>query len=155
MAQEKERTDLAKIKELVELMIANELVEVEIVNGDTKIHLKRPQPQPPAVTALPIVPQAPAPVPPAQAVPEKAEGQELADIKSPVVGTFYAAPSPDSAPYVQVGTEVDPDTVVCIVEAMKVMNEIKADVSGTIAKIMVADGQAIEYGQALFKVKPF
>lgn len=158
MAEEKKRTDLQKIKELIEMMIANDLVELEIVNGDSKIHLKRPQPQPPAVTAVPIIGPTPAAVGPAepalQAAESKPEETELVDIKSPLVGTFYSAPSPDSDPSVQVGSEVNPDTVVCIVEAMKVMNEIKAEVSGTIARITVANGQAVEYGQVLFKVKP-
>ncbi|MHC4464791.1 MAG: acetyl-CoA carboxylase biotin carboxyl carrier protein, partial [Planctomycetota bacterium] len=69
-------------------------------------------------------------------------------------GTFYSAPSPDSGPYVELGSEVEPQTVVCMVEAMKVMNEIKAETSGTIAKILVENGQAVEYGQVLFKLKP-
>jgi acetyl-CoA carboxylase biotin carboxyl carrier protein len=78
----------------------------------------------------------------------------LAVIKSPLVGTFYASPSPDSAPFVELGSHVDAQTVVCIIEAMKVMNEIKAETSGTIAEILVGSGQAVEYGQVLFKVKP-
>jgi acetyl-CoA carboxylase biotin carboxyl carrier protein len=87
-----------------------------------------------------------------------AAGQEqknnLALIKSPLVGTFYASPSPESAPFVELGSHVDAQTVVCIIEAMKVMNEIKAETSGTISEILVGSGQAVEYGQALFKVKP-
>ena len=75
-------------------------------------------------------------------------------ITSPLVGTFYAAPSPESDLYVEVGSQVEPQTVICIVEAMKVMNEIKAETSGTIAEILVETGQAVEYGQVLFKVKP-
>ncbi|MHC4455579.1 MAG: acetyl-CoA carboxylase biotin carboxyl carrier protein [Planctomycetota bacterium] len=71
-----------------------------------------------------------------------------------MVGTFYAAPSPDSEPYVEIESQVSPQTVVCIIEAMKVLNEIKAETSGTIAEILVNNGQAIEYGQVLFKVKP-
>jgi len=161
MAEGKKRTDLQKIKELIEMMIANDLLELEIVNGDSKIHLKRPQPQPPAITTVPVIGPTPAAVGPAEPAlkaaeskPEKTQETELVDIKSPLVGTFYTTPSPDSDPYVQVGSEVNPDTVVCIVEAMKVMNEIKAEVSGTIARITVANGQAVEYGQVLFKVKP-
>jgi acetyl-CoA carboxylase biotin carboxyl carrier protein len=79
---------------------------------------------------------------------------DLLTITSPIVGTFYEAPSPDSNPYVEVGTPVSSSTVVCIIEAMKVMNEIKADVSGTVAQVLVSNGQAVEFGQALFKVKP-
>jgi acetyl-CoA carboxylase biotin carboxyl carrier protein len=78
----------------------------------------------------------------------------LAEIKSPLVGTYYATPSPDSEHYVEVGSTVDPQTVVCIIEAMKVMNEIKAETSGTIIEVLVTNGQAVEYGQVLFKVKP-
>src|SRR4030042_1761534 len=76
------------------------------------------------------------------------------EIKPSVVGTFYATPSPESEPYVEVGTHVDEQTVVCIIEAMKVMNEIKAEAGGTIVEILVTNGQAVEYGQVLFKVRP-
>jgi acetyl-CoA carboxylase biotin carboxyl carrier protein len=154
--------DIKKIKELVEMMVANDLVEVEIIDGDNKILLKRPQPQQPA--AAPVQVMAPAIAPAsypthtasAKPTPPTAPAAEenLFDIKSPIVGTFYAAPSPDSEPYVKVGADVNGETVVCIVEAMKVMNEIKAETTGTIAKIMVANGQAVEYGQVLFKVRP-
>jgi acetyl-CoA carboxylase biotin carboxyl carrier protein len=157
MAEQKKQTDLQKISEFVELMIANNLLELEIVNGDSKIHLKRPQPQQPAVTPSPVIAPAAAAVPlavAAQPAPGEVQEQQLLDIKSPLVGTFYAAASPDSKPYVQVGSEVEPDTVVCIVEAMKVMNEIKAEVTGTIVKVLVATGQAVEYGQVLFRVRP-
>jgi acetyl-CoA carboxylase biotin carboxyl carrier protein len=75
-------------------------------------------------------------------------------MKSPIVGTFYATPTPDSEPYVEVGSTVNTQTVVCIIEAMKVMNEIKAEISGTIVEILVTNGQAVEYGQVLFKVRP-
>jgi acetyl-CoA carboxylase biotin carboxyl carrier protein len=157
---EKSRTDLQKIKDLIELMKVNDLIELEIVDGHSKIHLKRPQVQPPSVTALPVavpaIPQA------AQSPSVKSpdiqtspiEPQGLEEIKSPMVGTFYSAPSPDSEPYVEVGLEVEPDTVVCIIEAMKVMNEIKAQIAGTVTGIMVANGQAVEYGEVLFTVKP-
>ena len=80
--------------------------------------------------------------------------EDLVEIKSPIVGTFYATPSPDSESYVEVGSAVGSQTVVCIIEAMKVMNEIKADTNGTIADILVTNGQAVEYGQVLFKVRP-
>jgi acetyl-CoA carboxylase biotin carboxyl carrier protein len=78
----------------------------------------------------------------------------LAEIESPMVGTFYATPSPESEPYVELGSHVEPQTVVCIIEAMKVMNEIKAETSGTIVEILVSNGQAIEYGQVLFRIEP-
>ena len=77
-----------------------------------------------------------------------------AEIKSPLVGTFYAQPSPDSEPFVELGSRVEPETVVCIIEAMKVMNEIKAEMSGVIVDVVTASGSAVEYGQVLFKVRP-
>jgi len=157
----KEKTKLQKIKELVELMRDNDLVELEIVDGDDKILLKRPQPAGPTITQIPMV--APAAAMPVAASAgesrelETAEGEEkqaLDEIKSPIVGTFYSAPSPDSKPYLTIGSKVKPDTIICIVEAMKVMNEIKAETSGTIVEILCKTGEAVEYGQVLFKVKP-
>jgi acetyl-CoA carboxylase biotin carboxyl carrier protein len=143
---EKQEKDLQKVKELIELMKANDLIEIEVVDGDSKILLRRPgtvQPQP-LVSAAPPVSSA-APV---------SEDAGLESIKSPIVGTFYQASNPDSAPYVKVGDKVNPETVVCVVEAMKVMNEIKAEIDGTIVEICCKDGQAIEFGQVLFKVRP-
>jgi len=141
----------------------NDLVEVEIKHGDDKIFLKRSQAQQPTVatvpvispniSALPVGPDATqAPVAEASSAPQLQE--ELVEIKSSIVGTFYAAPSPDSDPYVEIDSNVTSQTVVCIIEAMKVMNEIKAETSGTIVEILVTNGQAVEYGQVLFRVKP-
>jgi acetyl-CoA carboxylase biotin carboxyl carrier protein len=157
MGDEK-KNDLKRVKELIELMLENDLVEVEIEEGDSKIHLKRPghsQPQFSAAPPMHFTPAASAP-PAAGAPAPGAAAQEdnLAGIISPIVGTFYSAPSPDSEPYVKVGDRVNPDTVVCIIEAMKVMNEIKAEKSGTIEKVMVSNGQAIEFNQVLFKIRP-
>jgi acetyl-CoA carboxylase biotin carboxyl carrier protein len=156
-------SDLKKIMKLIEIMKDNGLEEIEIKHGDDKIFLKRSQPQQPAI-GIPMIrpesviaPAGPESVgavsrPPApQAVPIE---ENLVEIKSPIVGTFYATPSPDSGPYVDIGTEVNPQTVVCIIEAMKVMNEIKAETTGTIVEILVTNGQAVEYGQVLFKVRP-
>ena len=157
-----EDKDLERMKELIEIMKENDLVEVEIKHGDDKIFLKRCQPQSvqSQVTAVPMIGPnmaaalagAAATEPPAA----KAKPQEdsLVEIKSPIVGTFYSQPSPDSEPYVEIGSPVDPQMVICMIEAMKVMNEIKAETSGTIAEILVTNGQAVEYGQVLFKVKP-
>jgi len=153
-------TDLQKIKELIEIMKQNELLEVEIKHGDDKIFLKRSGPYPPVgetVTAMPMhgpVSQVPAAESTKISQPSAAQQQKLVEIKSPIVGTFYATPSPDSEPHVEIGSHVNPQTVVCIIEAMKVMNEIKAETSGTIAEILVTNGQAVEYGQVLFKVRP-
>jgi acetyl-CoA carboxylase biotin carboxyl carrier protein len=157
--------DLKKIKELIEIMKQNGLEELEIRQDDDKIYLKRSQPptaQGPTIASFPAMKQefGPAPV----AAQDSAAGgpgtsqpqsdENLVEIKSPIVGTFYAKPSPDSEPYVEIGSSVGPQTVVCIIEAMKVMNEIKAETSGMIADVLITDGQAVEYGQVLFKVRP-
>ncbi len=161
-------TDLKKIKEIIEIMKENELLEVEIKHGDDKIFLKRSQPHSPVGGVLSSVPAIrPEPGSPQhiQAAGSEAllhtyatqaggSSEALVEIKSPIVGTFYATPSPDSEHYVEVGSTVEPQTVVCIIEAMKVMNEIKAETSGTIVEVLVTNGQAVEYGQVLFKVKP-
>jgi len=156
-------SDLKKIKKLIEIMKENDLVEIEIKHDDDKIFLKRAQPQQPTI-GIPMMRPEPgvAPVSPESieaasqsSGPQAVPGEEdLVEIKSPIVGTFYATPSPDSGPYVDIDTEVGPQTVVCIIEAMKVMNEIKAETSGTIVEIRVTNGQAVEYGQVLFKVRP-
>jgi acetyl-CoA carboxylase biotin carboxyl carrier protein len=160
MGDEK-KSDLKKVKELVQLMLDKDLVEIEIVDGDSKIHLKRPGASGPQVLAgagLPVAGSA-ASVPAAAngsgpGPGGTAGGDNLVDITSPIVGTFYTTPSPDSEPYVKVGDHVTVEAVVCIIEAMKVMNEIKAETTGTIEKIMVSNGQAVEFGQVLFKIRP-
>ena len=157
-------SDLDKIKRLVEIMEQKELVELEIKHGDDKIVLKRCPAQPPAAPVAGTAPAQYSSAPAGRDVTETAatkmptakapDEQNLIEIKSPIVGTFYATPSPDSEPYVEVGSTVSSQTIVCIIEAMKVMNEIKADVNGTIAEVLVTNGQAVEYGQVLFKVIP-
>jgi len=157
---EKNQMDLQKVKELIDLMVANDLVEVEIADSNNKILLKRPQPDKHIVTHLPathlpvVAPTATQEKTEDQAKQQQQEDENLVEIASPIVGTFYASPGPDSEHFVIVGSQVGPDTVVCIVEAMKVMNEIKAETSGTIVEILCKAGQAVEYGQILFKVKP-
>lgn len=111
--------------------------------GPTQIITSGVAPAPVAVAAAPSAPAAAAAEAPSN----------LKEIKSPMVGTFYASPSPDSPVYVTVGQEVTPDTVVCIVEAMKVMNEIKAEVAGVIAEVAAENGKPVQFGQALFRVK--
>lgn len=142
-------------------MKKNSVSEFELEKQDFKIRLKRgpnggtnPPPyedapvvtyvQPPlaAVAAVPVPAQIP--VPPSNEV----------EIKSPMIGTFYRAPSPESAPYVEVGAEVNPETVVCIIEAMKVMNEIKAEAKGVITQVLVENAKPVEFGQPLFKIRP-
>ena len=154
--------DVQKIRELLKIMQEYDLVKIDIQHGEDRIALQRAEPHQAIttghiLTALPGT-MAPAGVPQDQA---GATGQKPAgppegtvEIKSPIVGTFYEAPSPDSDPYVEIGGHVDQQTVVCIIEAMKVMNEIKAEISGTIVEKLVKNGQAVEYGQPLFRVKP-
>jgi acetyl-CoA carboxylase biotin carboxyl carrier protein len=152
--------DIKEIKRLVELMVSNDLSELDISEGENKIHLRRGSLAAPvaggpaAVVLAPPMPAAPAPTPAAAEKPAPAGGETLIEIKSPMVGTFYAAPSPDSEPFIRAGATVSEDSVVCIVEAMKVMNEIKAECSGTIAEVCVKNAQPVEYGQVLFKVRP-
>jgi acetyl-CoA carboxylase biotin carboxyl carrier protein len=152
-------TDVERIKQLIDIMKENGLVELHIEHDDDKIVLKRANPQPivngiPAVRPESYVTPVSPPTPEAFGSPSPQTDENLVEIKSPIVGTFYATPSPDSEPYVDVGSVVAAQTVVCIIEAMKVMNEIKAETEGTIAEILVTNGQAIEYGQVLFKIRP-
>jgi len=150
--------DVQKIRDLIKIMKENDLVKIDIKHGDDRISLRRAEPPRPAAVGSPIIASLPGIMAPV-GTPDAASAampipDDLLEIKSPIVGTFYEAPSPDSDPYVEIGSHVDSQTVVCIVEAMKVMNEIKAEVSGTIMEKRVANGQAVEYGQVLFKVKP-
>jgi acetyl-CoA carboxylase biotin carboxyl carrier protein len=149
--------DIKEIKRLVELMVNNELSELDISEGENKIHLKRGgavAPMAPVMqVAAPVVSAPAASAAPAAPAPAGG-GEKLLEIRSPMVGTFYAAPSPDSEPFIKVGAIVSDDSVVCIIEAMKVMNEIKAECSGTIVEVCVKNAQPVEYGQVLFKVKP-
>ncbi|MHC4236990.1 MAG: acetyl-CoA carboxylase biotin carboxyl carrier protein [Planctomycetota bacterium] len=143
--------DLKKVKELIDIMKENDLVELEVVDGDSKILLKGPQAAAPVITSVPA-PAAPAAA--AEAAPVEKSDEGLVNIESPIVGTFYQASSPDSEPYAKIGDTIEADAVVCIIEAMKVMNEIKAETGGTIVEICCKDGEAIEFGQTLLKVRP-
>lgn len=147
--------DLKKVKDVIELMKENDLVEIELVDGESKIHLKRPGAQM-AMSAMPMAMQAAPAAVPVSAAAEAVSATDtgLVEIKSPIVGTFYQAGSPDAEAYAKVGTRVESETVVCIIEAMKVMNEIKAEVGGTIVEVCSKDGQSVEYGQVLFRVRP-
>jgi len=157
--------DVEIIKHLVELMVENDLAEVSIRNGEDQVCLKRTQAShagdmPVSVSLTPHAAVAnPAPPVPAEAPPPPAdEGEDpdadLVAVPSPMVGTFYAASDPSSSQYVKVGDTVTPDTVVCIIEAMKVFNEIKAGVVGVIERTLVANETAVEYDQPLFLVRP-
>ena len=147
--------DVRKIRRLVELMKEHDLGEIDLRQGDTRIQLRRGlsgavqvSGAPAAVFAAPSA-AAEAAKPQAAAAPAD---EKLTVIKSPMVGTFYAAPDPDSPPYVKVGDHVGPETTVCIVEAMKVFNQIPAEVSGKIVAVLVENGEPVEFGQPLFKV---
>ena len=161
-------TDLKTLKQLVRLMADNDLTELDLQDEQTKVHLKRGH-APPQVQMVPghaaaaMPAQAAAPAPPPATSPDatgaasggpSAEASDRVTIDSPMVGTFFSSPNPDSAPFIGVGDKVSPDTVVCLVEAMKVFNEIKAETSGAIAKVLVDNGQAVEFGQPLFEVTP-
>lgn len=162
--------DLSMLKQMVELMSANDVSALDVRDGARRVILKRG----PQVVSAPAVSYAPAqavhaPAPahsPAPAAPAaKPAGDKpaasaaddtagMVAIKSPMVGTFYATPSPDAKPFVSVGSVVDEDTDVCVIEAMKVFNNIKAETRGSIAKVLVSSGQSVEFGQVLFYVKP-
>jgi acetyl-CoA carboxylase biotin carboxyl carrier protein len=150
--------EIDKIRQLVDMMVANDLVEISLRDGDVEVSLRRPGVREggpgPVLTTVSAVPNhgatpAGRAVTPGEAAPDE-QGVELAEIKSPMVGTYYSAPDPDSPPFADVGTHVTPETVVCVVEAMKVFNEIKAEISGTIEKVLVKNEQPVEYGQPLF-----
>ncbi len=148
---------IEEVRRLIELMVEHDLGEVDITDGDRKILLKRGVYGAPVAAAgagrLPPAQAAGAPAP-IEAPVQEAPAAKFIEIKSPMVGTFYLAPSPDSDPYVSVGAAVTEDSVVCIVEAMKVMNEVKADCSGTIVEMCLKNAQPVEYGQVLFRVEP-
>ena len=151
--------DLDKLRELIELMEKHGLTEISLRRGEESWRLRRgPHEVLQMVPAGSYAPAAPAPpaaaaTPPPSAAAAEAAGPRLLEIKSPTVGTFYAAPSPDDPPFVTAGSRVEPDTVVCVIEAMKVFNQIQAEVSGTIAEILVNNGDPVEFGQALFRVR--
>ena len=157
-----------ELKELIEFLIEKDIAEFELERGDVKVRIKRggeyalthshaeprfyavpaaPGPAP-ELNAVPIVAAAPAPVAP----PAPEEG--LHTVKSPIVGTFYEAPSPGAPPFVKPGDMVEVGQVLCIVEAMKLLNEIESDVAGEILKKLAVNGQPIEYGQELFVIRP-
>ena len=154
--------DIKHIKSLVELMVDNDLSRIELREGDVHILLRRGQPYAPVVTgSAPLLAAAPAPLPAsAHAAPatqpaaSAAPAENETHIRSPMVGTFYAQADPESPPFVNVGTVVNPESVVCLIEAMKVFNELKAECSGRITKILVKNAQAVEFDQPLFAVAP-
>jgi acetyl-CoA carboxylase biotin carboxyl carrier protein len=158
------RMNQRELRELIEFLIEKDITEFELERGDVKVRIRRGgvdsaqapteriitvHPAPAAGVAVPL---AAAPAPPVS--PPVAPQEELHMVRSPIVGTYYESPSPGSPPFVKPGDSVEAGQVLCIVEAMKLMNEIEADVGGEIVKCLVKNGQPIEYGQDLFAIRP-
>jgi len=161
--------DLGQLEQLLSFMSEHGLEEFEYAQGDLRIHLKKAVASASSAPsqALSAVSQSSVAATPARAETTRAESEPVAAsapaaapaddlhvIKSPIVGTFYAAPNPESGPFVKVGDTVQAGQTVCIIEAMKLMNEIEADISGEVARIMVENGQPVEYGEPLFALRP-
>jgi acetyl-CoA carboxylase biotin carboxyl carrier protein len=154
--------DIKDLKQLIEFLKENQVAEFDLDRGDVKIRLKFNQAAEPAVAQAPG--SAPSPIPqttrpsaapsaPQSAAPAAEADEELHTVKSPIVGTFYASPSPGAAAFVTPGDHVEKGQVICIIEAMKLMNEIESDAAGEIVRCLVTNGQAIEYGQPLFAIR--
>ncbi len=161
------------IQKLVKLVEASNIAELEIVEGDGKLRITKLPPASPLPNTTQFIPvptgfppnaAVPPPIssPPSAVVSSKMENEltapvstkKLIEIQSPMVGTFYRAPSPEAPPYVQVGDRVRPGQVLCIIEAMKLMNELESEYSGTIVEILVENAQPVEFGQILFRIDP-
>src|SRR5215471_12242114 len=160
-----------ELKELIDFLIDRNISEFELERGDVKVRVKRGSDAQVSVAGHPVqlmpiaatpavVPAASAAPPPATPPPTAAEAvqpaaeEELHIVKSPIVGTFYEAPAPGAPPFVKPGDQVQAGQVLCIIEAMKLMNEIESDVAGEVVKRLVANNQPVEYGQALFAIRP-
>lgn len=152
--------DIRKIKKLIELLEDSSLTEMEITEGEEKVRLSRKTKQ--QIVSVPSAPAATVPAPVETAAPvmtaattetvSASEGSGLF-IRSPMVGTFYASPSPDAGPFVRVGDKVSVGDVVCIVEAMKMFNQIESEVEGTIKRVLVENGQPVEFDEPLFEIE--
>jgi acetyl-CoA carboxylase biotin carboxyl carrier protein len=163
------KQDIEDLRELIEFLKQHQVAEFDVDRGDLKIRLKfNPQESAPAslgdlarlLKAAPqgavqaAAPSAPASPAPAAAEPAAQAEAELHMVKSPIVGTFYSSPSPGASPFVSPGDHVEKGQVICVVEAMKLMNEIESDVKGEVVRCLVSNGQAIEFGQPLFAIRP-
>jgi acetyl-CoA carboxylase biotin carboxyl carrier protein len=150
--------DFPEVRSLIELLKQNDLAVLEFEKGDFRITLKTPAGASgghAAIHAPAVHHAAPAPAIAATTAQDKAPEAPKAnymEITSPMVGTFYASPAPDAAPFVEAGKSVNPETVVCIIEAMKVMNEIKAEISGKVVEVVAESGKPVQFGQVLFRV---
>ena len=162
--------NMEELRELITLLRENGLAELELENEGFRVRLRRDSAgvegvryvETPATAPTPAAPPAPVPSPPpapgpthpgTQASTQASQDQDLHIIPSPIVGTFYRSPSPTADPFVKIGSNVEPDSVVCIIEAMKLMNEIQAEAAGEVVKIYVENGQPVEYGQPLFGIR--
>jgi acetyl-CoA carboxylase biotin carboxyl carrier protein len=163
-----------ELKELIEFLIEKDISEFELERGDVKVRIKRgaenASSHAPVISHIasmpPVMPMPPlahavaasaAPVPPANnpaPAPAATPGETLHEVKSPIVGTFYECPAPGAPPFVRPGDSVNAGQVLCIIEAMKLMNEIESDMSGEVVKMLVSNGQPVEYGQPLFAIRP-
>ena len=148
--------NIKQIRELAQIAAENGLSAIEIAEGENRVRIERAVSAPaaiPTVVSMPMAaPAAPAPAPAAEAEETNVDFNRTREIKSPMVGVFYAAPSPDARPFVEVGSNVKKGDIVCIVEAMKLMNEITAEFDGEVVDICVHNGDVVEYGQTLFKL---
>ena len=157
-----------ELKELIDFLIEKDIAEFELERGDVKVRIKRGADHstvmpnhfvavPSPVVAAPVAAETPHAAPPATpiAAPPAAQAEEsgLHEVKSPIVGTFYSSPSPGASPFVSPGDHVEKGQVICVVEAMKLMNEIECDAAGEVVKCLVTDGQPIEFGQPLFSIR--
>jgi acetyl-CoA carboxylase biotin carboxyl carrier protein len=166
MEDHNEESDLDKLRELVDFLKANGIAEFDIDRADLKMRIKFAGPAGPSATDMAFAQQmfaqrtatatAPASTAAAPAATAQAEEPEekLHEVTSPIVGTFYDSPSPGSPAFVKIGDQVEPGQVLCIVEAMKLMNEIESDVAGEVVKRIASTGQPVEYGQPLFAIRP-
>lgn len=142
------KLNLDQLRELIQLLEDSNLTEIEVQHDDDRIRLRR---EPVAVAAAPV---AFAPPPAGTESPAPAPEDDAHYVTSPFVGTFYRSPSPEAGPFVELGDAISPGQILCIVEAMKLMNEIEAEVAGKIVEILVEDGKAVEYGDRLFRIEP-
>jgi acetyl-CoA carboxylase biotin carboxyl carrier protein len=149
--------DIRKVKKLIELLEASDIAEIEIKEGEEAVRISRASSSAPAVYSAPVA-AAPAPAPVAAAAPAAGDDKPATPVtsghvvSSPMVGTFYRSPSPSSPPFVEVGTHVKVGDVVCIVEAMKMMNQIEADQAGVVEAILIEDGEPVEFDQPLITI---
>lgn len=150
---------IKEIKEILELFNSTDVAELEVQRGDNRVRLRRAgtEVNQVVVPAAPVAPAAPAALPVAATLtpaPAPVAEENTTLVRSPIVGTYYDAPSPDAAPFIKVGDSVEKGQVLCIIESMKLMNEIEAEVAGTLVAKLMENGRPVEYGEALFSVKP-